>query len=168
MAALYEMTGDIIDLYHMAEEDDDFQQFKQEFKDTMEGLEGEFDDKAAQIGRFIRSLDADAKSLKEESDHLIRKQKAIENRSKWMREYLFNNMQAIGKTQSGDAVTTIRIQKNGGKIPLILDSDVENIPPEYQKITYSADNDKIREALDEGKQLPFAHFGERGESLRIK
>ena len=49
---------------------------------------------------------------------------------------------------------------------MIVD-DVE-IPEEYQKITIEANKEAIRDALDQGKELSFARYGERGESIRIK
>ena len=39
---------------------------------------------------------------------------------------------------------------------------------EYTKAVIENDTDKIRQALEEGKELTFAHLEARGESLRIK
>ena len=60
---------------------------------------------------------------------------------------------------------TIKLQNNGGKLPLVLD-DV--VPDEYYKVVYELDKDKMRKALDDGKQLKFAHYGERGKHVIIK
>ena len=38
---------------------------------------------------------------------------------------------------------------------------------DFKKVSYSLDNEKIREAID-GGECSFAKYGERGESLRIK
>lgn len=38
---------------------------------------------------------------------------------------------------------------------------------DFKKVSYSLDNEKIREAIDSG-ECSFAKHGERGESLRIK
>lgn len=168
MAALYELTNSIRQLYDMAEEDDDFYKFTDTFKDTYEGLEGEFSDKVANIGRLVKSLESDAKELDAEAKSLAQREKSLEKRSKWLKDYLLKCMKEANIRESGDTITKVRIQNNGGKIPLILDTDVEEIPAEYQKVSYAPDNDKIREALDNGENLPFAHYGERGESVRIK
>ena len=65
---------------------------------------------------------------------------------------------------------TWQIQKNGGKAPLIIDESVPAIglPKEYQSWDVKVNKDAIRKALEEGKELSFAHIGERGESIRLK
>lgn len=170
--ALYDLTADMHRLYDMAEDEyaeTDDCDFTTAFLDTMEGLEGEFNDKAANIGRLIRSLEADAKAVKEESDRLNAKQKSITNRAKWLKQYLMQNMQAVGKKQSGDAVTAIKIANNGGVRPLVFDPD-EAVPEEYiihEDVTHN-DTDRIRAELDAGKELPFVKYGDRGQHLNIR
>jgi hypothetical protein len=64
---------------------------------------------------------------------------------------------------------TWQIQKNGGKAPLILDDmPAESLPKEYQIWDVKANKDAIRKDLEAGKELPYAHIGERGESIRLK
>lgn len=165
--ALYDLTGDIKRLYEMAEEDGNITEFQDAYSDTMEALQGEFDEKVASTARFIRDLEADADAINSEVLALKRKESSIEKRIKWLREYLLKNMEEAGRTQSGDAVTTVRIRRNGGKLPLVFNKGVE-IPQEYQKAEYSPDNDKIREELESGKVLPFVRLGERAKSIMIK
>ena len=59
----------------------------------------------------------------------------------------------------------VSIAKNGGKTPMKITGDV---PEEFLKYTPAPDNDKIREALDSGLSLDFAHFEERGTHLNIR
>lgn len=167
MAALYDLTGKLKLLYTMAEDDEID---NEAIKDTLEAVDGEFDEKCANIGRVIRSLEADAEEINNEARRLADKKRSVENRVKWLKNYMMENMKEAGKSQAGDAVTKIRIVKNGGKLPLIFEEglDAEDIPSKYQKVTYDVDKDEVRAALDKGVELPFAHYGERGESLRIK
>lgn len=74
-------------------------------------------------------------------------------------------MKAVGCAKSGDAINSASIVKNGGKKPVILSDEV---PQEWQKVKYEPDNKRIREALENGEELPFAKLGERGERLSIK
>jgi hypothetical protein len=46
--------------------------------------------------------------------------------------------------------------------------NAEDLPQEFQKVTISANNDAIREALESGEQLGWARIGERGEHINIK
>ena len=74
-------------------------------------------------------------------------------------------MKQIGKTKLATDLFNFNIVKNGGKQALTIDGEV---PKEYTKTIIENDTDKIRQALEEGKNLPFAHLEPRGESLRIK
>jgi hypothetical protein len=91
---------------------------------------------------------------------------AKENHVKLMKERLFSAMKATGKEKFNTELFSFSIQKSGGKLPVIIDDEV--VPIEYQKAKWENDNELIREALESGKQLPFAHLGERGETLRIR
>ena len=51
---------------------------------------------------------------------------------------------------------------------MIMSASPDELPQEFQKVTIEANNEAIRKALDEGQELEFAQYGERGESLRIK
>ena len=71
-----------------------------------------------------------------------------------------------GKTKFKTSKFSFGIQKNGGLAPLWVDEDYSNIPQKYLKV--EPDNIKIRQALDTGENIMFAHYEERGESLRIR
>jgi len=58
--------------------------------------------------------------------------------------------------------------QNGGKLPLLVDVSVDGLPEEYIRLTKAPALDAIRADLEAGKELPFARFGERGNSIRIK
>ena len=48
---------------------------------------------------------------------------------------------------------------------MIMDGDVPN---DYLKVIYEPDKDKIRQALEDGTELPFAHLEEKGKHVVIK
>lgn len=73
-------------------------------------------------------------------------------------------MKQTGKTKFTTDLFTFRIQKNGGKRALTIDGEV---PKEYTKTIVENDTDKIRQALESGKELSFAHLEPQSESLRI-
>ena len=83
-----------------------------------------------------------------------------------LKDKLEEVMRETGKTKFKTAKFTFGIQKNGGLAPLWIDEDYSNIPQKYLKV--EPDNAKIRQALDTGEGLVFAHYEERGESLRIR
>lgn len=161
---LYELTGSIREFMELCT-DPEAELDQQIIKDTLEGLDGAYDDKVEGWCKVIKNLDAEAKALKEESKRLQGRQKTIENNIDRMKSALMESLKATGKTEAGGLLKA-KIQKNGGLLPVIVD-DVE-IPEEFQKVTIEANKEAIRDALEQGKELSFARYGERGESIRIK
>ena len=165
MASLYDITGRTVGLLELAEDEDiEFEVFQ----DTLEALEGEYDDKIENYCKAIKNIEADAKALKEEADRLNTKRKHLENAVDRMKQAMYESMKRIGITSAG-GILKASIQKNGGKLPLIMDEvNAELLPEGFKKVEYKADGEAIRKALDEGIELSFAHYGARGESIRIK
>ncbi len=60
----------------------------------------------------------------------------------------------------------VTLAKNGGKAPLVLNED--QVPIGFKRMQWTIDKDAIRDALETGKELPFANIGERGSHLVIK
>ena len=163
MSSLYDITGRALALMEMA---DNGELEEEVLKDTWEGLEGEFDAKAEVYCKVIKNIDGDVKALDAEIKRLTEKKKALENNISRMKDTLYQSMKAIGKEKAGGQILKASIQKNGGVLPLIYKD--EDVPADFQKVEMKTDTAKIREQLDKGVELSFAHYGERGESIRIK
>lgn len=165
MASLYDITGRALMLLSMA---DDADIEEDVLKDTLEGIEGEYDDKIEAYCKVVKNLEADAKAIAEEMKRLQAKRKYLENNIDRMKKTMFDSLKLMEKTSAGGKILKASIQKNGGKAPLVFDVDEEDVPIEFQKVSVEPNNEVIREALDNGVELNFVHYGERGESLRIK
>ena len=162
MSNLYQLTNNYENLLNMLyDEDID----EQAIIDTLEGIEGEIEDKADGYAKIIKELESKQNARKEEAKRLTESAKVFENRIKTLKSNLFNAMKATGKEKFSTDLFTFNIAKNGGKQSLTIDGEV---PTEYTKTIVENDTDKIRQALEAGQQLPFAHLEPRGESLRIK
>lgn len=133
--------------------------------DTLEAIEGEIEDKADGYAMIIKELEAKRDARKTEAKRLNDSASVFDNRIKNLKQNLFNTMKQTGKTKFATDLFSFNIVKNGGKQSLTIDGEV---PKEYTKTIIENDTDKIRQALEEGKNLPFAHLEPRGESLRIK
>ena len=163
---LYEIVGNYLQLQEMLYEDEVPDQV---LLDTIEAVDGEFDYKIENYCKVIKNVESDIKALDEESKRLSEKKKVLENRVDRLKKTMFEAMKTVGKTKAGGQILKASIQKNGGKLPLIVDDiDVSKLPDTYKKVEYTTNNEAIREALDNGVTLDFARYGERGESLRIK
>lgn len=165
MATLYDITGRMLDLLAIADDEDIEPEV---FKDTLESIEGEYDDKIEAYCKAIKNLEAEAKAVDDEKKRLDGKRKRLETNISRMKDTVMASLRLMDKTTAGGKVLKASIRKNGGVLPLVIDTAPDDLPFEYQKVTVEADNTAIREALDKGIGLTFAHYGERGESLSIK
>lgn len=161
---LYELTSDLVALQELLE---DSLEDEQLLLDTLEAVQGEYDAKMEAYAKVVKNLEADMEALKTEAKRLTDKRKVLENNVSRLKSAMYESLKATGKTKAGGQVFTVAIQKNGGKLPVIVDVDVSELPDECVKVVESPDLEAIGKLLDAGKCL-FAHYGERGESLRIK
>ena len=159
---LYELTAVYQRLQDQIEAGEDYEGILAVIGDELEA-------KADGYARVIRNMEAEAKALKDEEKRLADKRKVCENAADRLKQNLYDSMKATGKEKFKTDLFTFAIQKNGGKIPVIVDvKDTSELPDDLVKITESPDLDAIRKYIEETGDLTYAHFGERGESLRIK
>ena len=162
MSNLYQLTNNYETVLNMLYDEDADEEM---ILDTLEAIEGEIEDKADNYAKIIKELEAKQNTRKEEAKRLTESAKVFENRVKALKSNLFNSMKATGKTKFATDLFSFNIAKNCGKQTLTIDGEV---PEEYTKTIIENDTDKIRQALEKGEKLTFAHFEPRGESLRIK
>lgn len=163
MSTLYEITGDYLRLLEMLEEEENID--PQAFADTLEGIEGEFEIKADGYARVLKELTAEAGKYDAEIQRMTARRDSLNNRSKMIKQHLYESMKATGKTKFKTDLFSFGIQRNGGLQPMEIVPDVE-IPDEYCR--KEPDNMKIREALKTGAELPFAFLKELGDHLVIR
>ena len=166
MSTLFNIAGEFEALYAMASDDEGLDE--QTFNDTLEALTGELEVKGAGYVAVINQLDMEAKKAKEIAEEFKRKADVRISSIGRMKEALKYAMDRIGtdKIEAGDY--TIKLQKNGGKQPLIIDGDV---PESMCKVILEPDKDRIRtflESLDENGSCEWAHLEERGKHIVIK
>ena len=162
MSNLYELTNNYETVLNMLYDEDADEQM---ILDTLESIEGDIEDKADNYAKIIKELEAKKDARNAEAKRLTDSAKVFENRIKALKSNLYNSMKAIGKSKFSTNLFSFNIAKNGGKQSLTIDGEV---PEEYTKTIVENDTDKIRQALEDGKNLTFAHLEPRGESLRIK
>ena len=162
MGTLFEIVNEFEELYELAT---DPLVDSEAWETTLEALTGELEVKSAGYVNVIKQLEMEAKQAKEISKQFADKQKTRENHIKQMKEALLYAMQNTGmeKLEAGDF--TIKIQNNGGVQPLAIDGAV---PDSYNKLVIEPDSELIRRALEEGKELDFAHLEPRGKHIVIK
>lgn len=163
---LYELTGQYLELQAMLE---DPEVDSEVIADTMESLEGDIEDKADGYAKIIRNLEGNASAITAEMQRLAERIATIEAGVKRLKNNLQQAMVAMDKRKIKTDLFTFSVQKNGGKLPVILDvKSTEELPDDLVKVKEEPDMDAIRKLLETKGECQYAHFGERGESLRIK
>jgi Siphovirus Gp157 len=158
---LYELTQNYLNLLELLENPDIP---KEMIKSALKEVEGNFEDKADNITKLIRSLEADIKGYKNEEDRLSTRRKTLENKVKSLKEYLQGSMKALGKEEVKAKLFTLKIQTNQ---PSLIIDDIDKLPKAYKKTVEESDNKKIKEDLLNKVKIPGARL-ERTESLRIR
>lgn len=164
MAKLYEITGDILQLQYMLEESLDDEQV---LLDTLEAVQGDYKCKLESYCMVIKNLETDVEAFKAESKRLGDRAKTVSNNIDRLKKAIFDSMKATGTDKVKGSIFTVAIQKNGGKLPVIVDVPTEKLPDELVIITEKPDLEAIAKLIDKG-DTQYGHYGERGESLRIK
>ena len=162
---IYQSTGDLITLQDMLESGEYTEEELAELVDT---IGGEYTDKMEAYCRVVRNLEAKKTAHKNEATYHSDKAKTIDGSITRLKDAMFNSMKASGVNKVEGELFTVAIQKNGGKAPIVLDVEVEELPDELVKVKESADLEAIRQYIEETGDITYAHIGERGESLRIK
>ena len=165
MTSLYELTGQYLELEQMLDNPDVEQDV---LADLLATVNDEIEIKADNYAKIIRNLEGSVAAIKAEQDRLAKKKASIEAGIKRLKNNLQESMIATGKRTFKTDLFSFNIQKNGGAAPIILDVDVSFLPDKLVRITEEPDMKAITEYIKETGDLSYAHFGERGESLRIK
>jgi len=159
MATLYELTGAYHRLLDIAEDTD-----PTAFNDTMDSITDAIDDKAVGYAKVDRELAKDEQGLKEESQRLLARSKAIGNSRKSLKMNLQAAMESTGKTKIKTNEFTIYIQNNA---PSVKIPDESLVPAYLMKIKREPDKTEIKKLLKEGKDVPGTELV-AGSSLRIR
>lgn len=158
---LFDIVGEYERLYELAIEDEDHQAFI----DTLEGLKGELENKAAGYVQVMKQLEMEEAECDKVIEAFKAKKQTRANSIKRMSEALQSAMETAGVDVLKAGDYELKIVNNGGVQPLVISGDV---PDNFMKVIYEPDNRKIREALIDGQELDFARLGERGRHLKIK
>ena len=167
MANLYEITGDLLTLQDMLENPLDDEQV---LLDTLEAVQGEYEQKIESYCKVIRNIETDIEAFKIETKRLTDKRNLLEKNIDRLKKAMFDSMKATGTTKVKGQLFSISIQRNGGKLPVIMaeGTTTEHLPDNLVIVKETPALDAIRELLEAGKVVDGFTLGERGESLRIK
>ena len=134
-------------------------------QDTLDSIEDAIENKAENIAKLIRNLESDVSAYKEEEDRLKTKRQATENKVKWLKTYLEDNMKLTGKTKFKSGMFNFSIQKNPASVNI---TDEKAIPEEFLiQQPPKVDKTSLKEILKRGIEVPGAEL-KQTEGLRIR
>lgn len=162
MSSLFKLSADYATVLQMLNDPDVDDQV---IIDTCEAIELDMETKADNYAYVFSIIDGDVSVIDAEVARLMARKKSLTNRKNSLKGLLEMAMRATGNTKFKTPLHSFAIQKNGGKAPLEIISDV---PEDYMVMEPKVNTALIREELEAGAELGFAVLGERGESLRIR
>lgn len=134
-------------------------------KDTLDSINDAIESKAENIAKLVRNLESDVSACKEEEDRLKTKRQATENKVKWLKTYLEDNMKLTGKTKFKSGMFNFSIQKNPASVNI---TDEKIIPGEFLiPQPPKVDKTSLKEILKRGIEVPGAEL-KQTEGLRIR
>ena len=174
---LYELTNDFAQLFdrfdEISELDGDTETYQQAWFDTLSGIEEEFEVKAENIGAYVKALTAAAKDLKAEEDALAKRRKAKEKQAEWLKKYLLESMQAIGRKKIDRPMAVLSVKNCPESVRFedekaFINDCMESGHDEYLRYkTPEIDRTAVKEALQHGEKIEGAYL-DRDQRIDIK
>lgn len=160
MSKLYEIANQYAELENSG--------LEPEFiRDTLEGIQGEFEDKVENVLKLIKNEQAYADSLKAEAKSFSDRAKASENNIQWLKSYLVSSMSIAGMKSVRAGVMSVSLREPSKSVEVI---DVNKIPVDYvdYETTVKPDKLAIKKLLEAGQEVPGCELKTGKPSLLIK
>lgn len=162
---LFELTAQFHELEQLAVSDDIP---SEAIADTLEGLNGTFDDKAVAIAKFILCMESDGDAIAKAAKAMKERSERVQRRADSIRAYLLFNLQSVDRKRIDTAELVIKRVNNP---PAVQIADEDAVPDEYwfqpEPPPERLDKKAIAAALKAGTTVKGA-FLEAGERLAIE
>jgi|APGre2960657404_1045060.scaffolds.fasta_scaffold14144_6 hypothetical protein len=167
MSSLFELSSNVAALEAALENEtnpESLQVLVDELVANKDGLVQKIENYAG----FIGELQAVAEARAAEAKRVGELAKQSYNKVTRLKDALREALLRVGTKKVSTARYDIRVQKAGGKLPLVIDE--ARVTEEWRtvKTVVETDKDRIRSALEAGEILDFAELKERGDVLIIK
>ena len=135
--------------------------------DTLEALEGELTHKIANVGAFIKNLEAEANKIKVAEIAIVNRRYAYEAKAKRMKDYLKFHMEKSGIKKVSAEDGTFAVTLIAPRASLVIISE-ELIPSDYksERTVIDIDMAAMKKALESGIEMDCAKL-EYKSGLRI-
>ena len=132
--------------------------------ELFENLAGALDDKIDNVCLFIKSEIDLANDIKERAAEMIERAQQHAKRAEWFKNYLANQMQAVGKTEFESALNQVKFRKSES-----VDYDADKLPDEWYvtKTVKTVDKIALKKAIKAGQEVEGAWIVEK-QNIQIK
>lgn len=162
MSTLRELTAELAGINQLARDPEiPFEAIA----DTIEGLEGMFNDKAIKVVHVIANNESDIAEIDAEIARLSARKKVMSNARERLIDYLRYNMEATGIKKIDSPLFSITLV--AGRESVLVD-DLDALPGDYKRVTVAPDKVLIGKALKDGYDVPGASLQVGQSSVRIK
>jgi len=139
-----------------------------EINDSLASIELDVKDKAINVAKFLRNIEATTVAIKQAESEMAKRRKALETQVQTLKDYLKNNMEETGITKIECPYFKLSIAKNPAALDLF---DTDAIPAEYKRtetiIVEHIDKAAIKKAIVAGNEIQGAKIT-HGTRLVIK
>lgn len=167
---LFNIVGEMQELYLMLTECADDEETEKVIQDTLEAVKGELEVKAEGYIHVIQQIEMEQKRCEElEYEWHLKAIKRKESIAR-LKAALKDALIATGHDDKDGLKTgdyTLKVVANGGVTPIVYDHE-EDIPQSLMKVEYKKDAKLIRQYLEEHPETKWAHIEPRGTHLAIK
>ena len=161
MATLRELTNDQLRLMALLA---DPETSSEELQDTIEMVEGDFQDKVEAYCIVRAQMLSDAEDLEAEGKRLLERAKALKTGAARKEEWLMSCMLATGQRKLQTLRYTVSIRKSSS----VEIDNMEDVPFECLKIADpTADKTKIKDYIKNNGPVTWAHIAEH-DNISIK
>ena len=157
---MYELTLAYEKVLEMAEELDDGA-----LRDTLDSITDAIDDKAENIAKVIKQLEADADTFRQEEVRLAKRRRTVDNNVRNLKRYLQESLEQVGTDRVNGKLFTVSIQNNPSSVDILDESKIEldyfdEQPPKLDKKA-------VLESLKNGIEMEGARI-KQTRSVRIR
>ena len=149
MTKLYDLTTNYLTLMQLLEDDN---QDVDAIKEELSHIEMQFNEKAESIARLILNYESDVDATEKELGRLSARKKTLDNKIKWLKEYLLNEMIVAKLDKIPGKVLTLSLRKSPMSINIV---DSDSVPQEFKKL--------VPESWVVDKKLVADHIKDSGE-----
>lgn len=159
---LYDLTEQYSDLLELAQEGGE----GVDYAAMLEGMEGAIGDKLDGYCKVIRTLEAEAEAVANESTRLAQRKTSLENEAKRMKDAIKVNMMRIGMDKHKSPMFTVSVTKPRERVEV---TNIDAVPSQYLKVAApTVDKKAVTDALKAGEKIHGVTIvlGEQGLTIR--